>query len=127
MSHVTHDSPTNHSPDAPADGDQLARQLAIRQIERRRRFWITMTWSGIGMLILAAIWAASEYHNAGGWPIHGFSQSSSIYEVWNYWIIYPLGAWLLAVAAYAWAVFGNKPISESEIKREIERQAGQRR
>ena len=37
MSHVTHDSPTNHSPDAPADGDQLARQLAIRQIERRRR------------------------------------------------------------------------------------------
>jgi hypothetical protein len=127
MSHATHDSPTDRSPDVPADGDRLARQQAIRQIERRRRFWITMTWSGIGMLILAAIWAASEYHNAGGWPIHGFSQSSSIYEVWNYWIIYPLGAWLLAVAAYAWAVFGNKPISESEIKREIERQAGQRR
>ena len=127
MSHVIHDSPTDRSPDVPADGDRLARQQAIRQIERRRRFWITMTWSGIGMLILAAIWAASEYHNAGGWPIHGFSQSSSIYEVWNFWIIYPLGAWLLAVAAYAWAVFGNKPISESEIKREIERQAGQRR
>ena len=127
MSHATHDSPTDRSPDVPADGDRLARQQAIRQIERRRRFWITMTWSGIGMLILAAIWAASEYHNAGGWPIHGFSQSSSIYEVWNFWIIYPLGAWLLAVAAYAWAVFGNKPISESEIKREIERQAGQRR
>ena len=127
MSHATHDSPTDRSPDVPADGDRLARQQAIRQIERRRRFWITMTWSGIGMLILAAIWAASEYHNAGGWPVHGFSQSSSIYEVWNFWIIYPLGAWLLAVAAYAWAVFGNKPISESEIKREIERQAGQRR
>ena len=127
MSHATHDSPTDRSPDVPADDDRLARQQAIRQIERRRRFWITMTWSGIGMLILAAIWAASEYHNAGGWPVHGFSQSSSIYEVWNFWIIYPLGAWLLAVAAYAWAVFGNKPISESEIKREIERQAGQRR
>ena len=123
MSHATHDSPTDRSPDVPADGDRLARQQAIRQIERRRRFWITMTWSGIGMLILAAIWAASEYHNAGGWPVHGFSQSSSIYEVWNFWIIYPLGAWLLAVAAYAWAVFGNKPISESEIKREIERQS----
>jgi hypothetical protein len=127
MSHATHDSPTDRSPDVPADDDRLARQQAIRQIERRRRFWITTTWSGIGMLILVAIWAASEYHNAGGWPVHGFSQSSSIYEVWNFWIIYPLGAWLLAVAAYAWAVFGNKPISESEIKREIDRQAGQRK
>jgi len=47
--------------------------------------------------------------------------------VWNFWIVYPLGAWLLIVAAHAWAVYGNKPISESEIKREIERQAGPRR
>jgi hypothetical protein len=127
MSHVIHDSPTDHSPDAPANGDQLARQQAIRQIERRRRFWISTTWSGIAMLILVAIWAISEYHNAGGWPVDGFSQSSGIHEVWNFWIVYPLGAWLLIVAAHAWAVFGNKPISESQIKREIERQAGPRR
>lgn len=127
MSHVIHDSPTDHSPDALADGDQLARQQAIRQIERRRRFRISTTWSAIAMVILVVIWAASEYHNAGGWPVHGFSQSSGIHEVWNFWIVYPLGAWLLIVAAHAWAVYGNKPISESEIKREIERQAGPRR
>jgi hypothetical protein len=123
MSHVIHDSPTDHSPDAPANGDQLARQQAIRQIERRRRFWISTTWSGIAMLILVAIWAISEYHNAGGWPVDGFSQSSGIHEVWNFWIVYPFGAWLLIIAAHAWAVFGNKPISESQ----IERQAGPRR
>jgi hypothetical protein len=127
MSHVVHDSPTDHSPDAPADGDQLARQQAIRQIERRRRFRISTIWSAIAMVILVVIWAASEYHNAGGWPVHGFSQSSGIHEVWNFWIVYPLGAWLLIVAAHAWTVYGNKPISESEIKREIERQAGPRR
>ena len=127
MSHVILDSPTDHGPDAPADGDQLARQRAIRQIERRRRFWITTTWSGIAMAILVIIWAVSEYHNAGGWPVNGFSQSSGIYEVWNLWIIYPFGAWLLIVAAHAWAVYGNKPISESEIKREMDRQAGTRR
>lgn len=127
MSHIIHDSPTDHSPDAPANGDQLARQQAIRQIERRRRFWISTTWSGMAMLILVAIWAISEYHNAGGWPVDGFSQSSGIHEVWNFWIVYPLGAWLLIIAAHAWAVFGNKPISESEIKRQIERQAGPRR
>jgi 2TM domain len=127
MSHVIHDSPTDHNPDAVADGSQLARQQAIRQIERRHRFWISTIWSAIAMMILVVIWAVSEYHNAGGWPVHGFSQSSGIYEVWNFWIVYPLGAWLLIVAAHAWAVFGNKPISESEIKREIERQANTRR
>jgi len=62
-------------------------------------------------------------HNAGGWPVHGFSQSSGIHEVWNFWIVYPLGAWLLVLAAHGWFVYGNKPISESEIKREVERQA----
>jgi hypothetical protein len=127
MSHVIHDSPTDHSPDAPAEGDQLARQQAIRQIERRRRFRISTAWSAVAMVILVVIWATSEYHNAGGWPVHGFSQSSGIHEVWNFWIVYPLGAWLLALAAHGWFVYGNKPISEGEIKREIERQAGPRR
>lgn len=126
MSHVVHESPTDHGADGVADADQLARQQAIRQIERRRRFWISTIWSAIGVAILVVIWAASEYHNAGGWPIHGFSQSSGIHEVWNFWIVYPVGAWLLIVAAHAWAVFGNKPVSESEIEREIERQAGRR-
>jgi hypothetical protein len=127
MSNVIHGAPTDHRSDTPPDGDELARQQAIRQIERRRRFWISTIWSAIGMAILVVIWATTEYHNAGGWPAHGFSQSSGIHEVWNFWIVYPLGAWLLIVAAHAWAVYGNKPISESEIKREIERQARPRR
>jgi hypothetical protein len=127
MSHVIHDSPTDHSPDAPADGDQLARQQAIRQIERRRRFRISAAWSAVAMVILVVIWAISEYRNAGGWPVHGFSQSSGIHEMWNFWIVYPLGAWLLALAAHAWFVYGNKPISEGEIKREIERHADTQR
>ena len=126
MSNVIHDTPTDQGPDAPADDAALARQQAIRQIERKRRFWTWTIWSGIGMAILVVIWAASEYHNAGGWPVHGFSQSSGIYDVWNFWIVYPIGAWLLITAAHAWAVFGNKPISEGEINREIERQAGGR-
>ena len=29
---------------------------------------------------------------AGGWPTQGFSQSSGIPNVWNFWIIYPVGA-----------------------------------
>jgi H+/Cl- antiporter ClcA len=124
MSNVIHETPTDHGPDTPAGGDELARQQAIKQIERRRRFWTSTIWLAIGMAILVVIWATTEYHNAGGWPVHGFSQSSGIYEVWNFWIIYPVGALLLIVAAHAWFVYGNKPISEGEIQREIGRQRG---
>jgi len=107
----------------PYRSDALARQQAIKQIERRRHFHIGAVASGIAMAILVAIWAMSEYHNAGGWPTQGFSQSSGIHDVWNYWILYPIGAWVLILGAHAWFVYGHKSISESDIKREIERQS----
>ncbi len=103
-----------------------ARQQAIKQIERRRRFHIEVVVSALVIVLLVVIWATSEYHNAGGWPTDGFSQSSSIHDVWNYWIVYPVGAILVILGARGWMVYGHKPISESEITREMERQSGQR-
>ena len=91
-----------------------------------RRFRISAVWSAIGMAILVAIWAMAEYHNAGGWPTQGFSQSSGISGVWNIWIIYPLGAWLMILAAHAWAVYMDKPPSEDKMRREMQRQDDQR-
>jgi 2TM domain-containing protein len=124
MHDISHDTPADVGPNAPASGDQVARQEAIKQIERRRRFWVsTAAWTVV-MILVAVVWAISEYHNAGGWPTSGFSQSSGIPNVWNYWIIYPFIAWVLGTAAGAWWVYGRKPVSESEIQREIERQAG---
>ena len=123
---ISHDTPADSGQNVPATGEQLARQQAIKQIERRRRFWITAAMSTLLMLILVFIWAMTEYHNAGGWPTQGFSDSSSIPNVWNDWIIYPAIAWVLFLAADALLVFRNKPISETEIKREIERQASPR-
>jgi hypothetical protein len=119
MAHIIHDQPADANPDT-------VRQQAIKQLERKRRFRISAAWSAIGMAILVVIWALTEYHNAGGWPTQGFSQSSGIQDVWNFWIIYPLGAWLVIMAAHGWSVYGNKPPSEDEIRREIERQDGQR-
>ena len=122
---LSHDTAGDSGADA-AIGGQLARQEAIAQIERRRRFWFRATAGTVGMLVLAAIWAIAEYNNAGGWPTGGFSQSSGIPNVWNYWIIYPAIAWVLLIAADVWRVFGHKPVSEAEIQHEMERQAGQR-
>jgi hypothetical protein len=123
---LSHDKPGGGGADAAVTGEQLARQQAIAQIERRRRFWFRATAGTAGMIVLAVIWAIAEYHNAGGWPTGGFSQSSGIPDVWNYWIIYPAIFWVLAIAADAWWVFGRKPVSEDQIKHEMERQAGQR-
>lgn len=123
MTNITHDRPEHAHPDTPADTGQLAREQAIRQIERKRRYWISTAVSTIGMLVLAAIWAITEYHNAGGWPTQGFSQSSGIPDVWNIWIIYPAIAWAFLTVAFGLGVYLRKPISESQIKREIERQA----
>jgi len=121
---ISHDTPADSGSNAPATSEQLARQQAIKQIERKRRFWISAAMSTLLMVILVFIWAMTEYHNAGGWPTKGFSQSTSIPNTWNYWIIYPAIAWVLFLAADAVHVFRNKPISETEIKHEIERQAG---
>lgn len=124
MPQTIEDRPTDITSDSPASSERLARQEAVKQIERRRRFKISTAVAVVGMILLVAIWAMSEYHNAGGWPTHGFSQSSGIHDVWNFWIIYPIMGWALLTAANGWFVYGHKPISESEIKREIERQTG---
>jgi 2TM domain len=121
---ILDDTAAGSDANAPANGEQPTRQQAIKQIERKRRFWASTGTATIGMIILVAIWATSEYHNAGGWPTDGFSQSSGIANVWNIWIIYPFIAWVLLTAASAWFVYGRRPISESQIQREIERQAG---
>ena len=103
--------------------DELARQEAIKRIEHKRRYWIGTAVSAGGMLILAAIWAITEYHNAGGWPTQGFSQSSGIHDVWNIWIIYPAMAWVFLTVVGGLIAYLRKPISESQIRREIERQS----
>ena len=115
MPHITHDQPADTAPDT-------VRQQAIKQLERKRRFRITAVWSAIGMAILVAIWAMAEYHNAGGWPTQGFSQSSGISGVWNIWIIYPAMAWVFLTVVGGLIAYLRKPISESQIRREIERQ-----
>ena len=107
---------------AAAREDQFARQEAIKQIERKRRYWISTAASTGGMLILAAIWAITEYHNAGGWPTQGFSQSSGIPDVWNIWIIYPALAWAFLTLVGGLIAYLRKPITESQIRHEIERQ-----
>jgi len=110
--------------DPAADAESFLRQRAIQQIETRRHFHVEAAIVAVGTVVLVLIWALSEYHNAGGWPTQGFSQSSGIHDVWNYWIVYPLVGIALVFGGRAWFVYGRKPVSEREIEREVERQKG---
>ena len=127
---ISQDGPRDSDQDVPVTGDRVAREQAIKQIGRRRRFRVWAVLGTLLMILLTVTWVVTQYHQAGGWPTSGFSQSNSGWgypHVWNPWIIWPAIVWVLAMAGYAWFVYGNKPVSESEIKREMERQAGRRR
>jgi protein-S-isoprenylcysteine O-methyltransferase Ste14 len=107
-----------------AAGERQVRELAVQQIERKRRFRMHAVSYAAVSILLVIIWAISEYNNAGGWPTRGFSQSSSIPHEWNIWIIYPVLGLGLILAVDAWNTYGRKPISEREIRREMDRLTG---
>jgi hypothetical protein len=97
------------------------RELAIEQLRRKQRFVERAVGAGVALSALVAIWAVTEYNNAGGWPTSGFSQSSSIPNVWNIWIIYPALGVALLVALDAWHTFRRKALTEREIEQEMDR------
>jgi hypothetical protein len=78
MPKVSDDRPAEIDSDALDDGEQLARQQAVKQAKARRLFKISTVSSAVGVTLLVPIWAATEYRNAGGWPTYGFSQRSGI-------------------------------------------------
>jgi hypothetical protein len=127
MPMITDDRPAHIGSGVPGDSGQVARQQAVKQIRARRRFKISTASAAVGVTLLVPIWGATEYRNAGGWPTRGFSQRSGIPGVWNVWIIYPFLAYALITAGHGWFVYGRKPISGSEIKREINPQADDQR
>jgi hypothetical protein len=119
---------TNGSPPVvvvPPDGeDDQVRTMAVEQIERKRRFDTRAFGAAAVAVLLVIIWAITEYHNAHGWPTEGFSQSSSIYHTWNSWIIYPLIGLGLFVVIDWLHTFRHRPITEDEIRREMDRLRG---
>ena len=116
------------SPQTVASGvpgvDEQLRQVAIEQIERTRRFQMRAVLYAAATVVVVVVWAISEYNNAGGWPSDGFSQSSGSPHVWNIWIVYPALTLALALTIDAWNTYGKRKVSESEIRREIDRIAG---
>jgi 2TM domain len=102
-----------------ASQDDALRKLALRQLERVRSFKVHLAVFLVGMPILTAVWALTEYMNADGWPDR-FSDSAGP-GTWNPWILWVLLIWggLLAIQGVR-AYFGRPPTG-AEIDRELER------
>ncbi len=77
------------------------RDEAVQQIKRRREFWQDLVSYVIVNAALIGVWAIT---GAG--------------YFWPGWI---LGGWGIGLLFHAWATFGQKPIREDEIRREMDR------
>lgn len=78
-----------------------ARDQAIQRLKARRGFSVHLMVYVLVNVLLIIIWAVTG---------RGY-----------FWPIWPLSGWGIGVGMHAWAAFFIKPISEEEIRREMER------
>ena len=88
----------------PPPTDDALREAAVTRLRKKRDF---ATHVQIYLLVnsfLVVIWAVT----------------SGDY----FWPIFPIAGWGIGLAANAWDVYGRKPISEGEIRQEMDRLRG---
>ena len=78
------------------------RDRAIKHLKKRRDFHAHLLVYVLVNAFFVVIWAVTM---PGGF----------------FWPVFPILGWGVGVAANAWDVYGRKPISEDEIRRETER------
>jgi uncharacterized membrane protein len=92
---MTHDPPQTESD---------LRAEALRSLKKKRDFRSHVVVYALVNLLLIVIWLVTGA---------GF-----------FWPIFPLVGWGIAVAFNAWDVYGRRPITEDEIRREEDRLRG---
>ena len=81
--------------------DDPQRSAAIKRLKDKRDFKTNLVMYVIVNAFLVVIWAVTGA---------GF-----------FWPIFVIVGWGIGIVGHAWAVWGQKPITEAEIHREIER------
>jgi 2TM domain-containing protein len=87
-----------------ANGEQALREHAIERLKKKRDFRTHLFIYVAVNCALVVIWAATGAD--------------------FFWPIFPIVGWGVGVGANAWDVYGRKPLSEDEIRRETERLRG---
>ncbi|MDH5374011.1 MAG: 2TM domain-containing protein [Acidimicrobiia bacterium] len=85
------------------DDQETSREAAIKRLKGKRDFKSHLATYVVVNSMLVAIWALSG---------RGY-----------FWPIWPMAGWGIGLVLNAWTVYFQKPISEDEIRREMERGA----
>ena len=102
--------------------DEL-RHWARRHVERVRHLKKSVAYYALGMLVLTPIWALVQWQDNGAFE--RFSTHSNPGD-WEPWIFYVALIWGLLVAIDAVKVYFDRPTTEAEIDRAIERLTSRR-
>jgi 2TM domain len=92
---MTHDAVTTESD---------LREEALRSLKKKRDFFTHVIAYVLVNTLLVVIWLVTG---------HDF-----------FWPIFPIAGWGIGLAFNAWDVYGRKPITEEDIRREQERLRG---
>jgi len=79
-----------------------AREQAIKRLHDKKAFWSSVVGYAVACLVCVFVWALGDPRGYF-WPI---------------WII---GFGALGLAGHAWSVYGQRPITEDDIDREMKR------
>jgi hypothetical protein len=90
--------------EAGADSEQDLRERAVERLKKKRDFHTHVFIYVAVNAFLVVIWAVTG---------SGY-----------FWPIFPMLGWGIGVLANAWDVYGRRPISEDEIRREADRLRG---
>jgi H+/Cl- antiporter ClcA len=102
---------------ATAPDDEL-RAFARKHVERVHRLKLHVAAFVLGMIVLTPVWALTEWQSNGGFE--RWSDNSQPGD-WEPWILYVALVWGLVVAIAALKVYFDRPTTEAEIDREVER------
>jgi hypothetical protein len=83
------------------------REQALKRLEAKRGFRVHATAYVAVNVFLIIIWALTDRGD-------------------NFWPIWPLLGWGIGLALHAWGTYGQRPITEADIQREIDRSRGPR-
>jgi hypothetical protein len=86
--------------------EQDLRSQAVERLKKKRDFRTHVLIYLLVNAFLVVIWAVTKGDDTIFWPI------------------FPILGWGIGLAANAWDVYGRKPITEEEIRREQERLGG---
>jgi NADH:ubiquinone oxidoreductase subunit 5 (subunit L)/multisubunit Na+/H+ antiporter MnhA subunit len=104
----------------PNREDEALRTLALRHLERVRKFKLSLAVYVLSMLALTPVWIVTQYEQANGWPEHLSSRSRYAGD-WDPWIIWAALIGAFVVAIFAVRAYFERASTEGEIEREMER------